>query len=200
MNQIRGHDISRMFGLVEEFILPFAVDHAREQLERRRLSAFAHCSSSPAKRPSIFICSNSSARSLTEALAADANSSGPPRTSKISFCRTALWASASRSCTSSGSLCATISIACTTIRTDPQFKSLLKHHWLEESQHSKIDTLIVEEMAASASDAEIDRAFEEYGKIGAFLDKGIKQQTEFNVDAFEQCRGQQAVNKRARSR
>ena len=30
---------------------------------------------------------------------------------------------------------------------DPQFKSLLKHHWLEESQHTKLDTLIVEELA-----------------------------------------------------
>ena len=72
---------------------------------------------------------------------------------------------------------------------DPQFKSLLKHHWLEESQHSKIDTLIVEELAVRATDAEIDLAFEEYGKIGAFLDDGIKQQTEFNVVAFEQASG-----------
>jgi len=66
---------------------------------------------------------------------------------------------------------------------------MLKHHWLEESQHSKIDTLIVEEMAAAASSEEIELAFEEYGKIGAFLDDGIKQQTEFDVVAFEKATG-----------
>ena len=31
---------------------------------------------------------------------------------------------------------------------DPQFKSLLKHHWMEESQHSKLDTLMVESLSA----------------------------------------------------
>ena len=44
---------------------------------------------------------------------------------------------------------------------DPQFKSLLKHHWLEESQHTKLDTLIVEELAANAAEKEIELAFKE---------------------------------------
>ena len=32
LNQIRGHEYLSMFGLVEEFILPFVVDHARPYL------------------------------------------------------------------------------------------------------------------------------------------------------------------------
>ena len=32
LNQIRGHEYLSMFGLVEEFILPYAVEHAAEQL------------------------------------------------------------------------------------------------------------------------------------------------------------------------
>ena len=32
LNQIRGHDYLSIFGLVEEFILPFVLDHARPQL------------------------------------------------------------------------------------------------------------------------------------------------------------------------
>ena len=32
LNQIRGHEYLCMFGLVEEFILPYVVDHARPQL------------------------------------------------------------------------------------------------------------------------------------------------------------------------
>ncbi len=72
---------------------------------------------------------------------------------------------------------------------DPQFKSMLKHHWLEESQHTKLDTLIVEELAANASENEIELAFKEYGEIGAFLDQGIQQQTEFDVESFVQATG-----------
>jgi len=72
---------------------------------------------------------------------------------------------------------------------DPQFKSMLKHHWLEESQHTKLDTLVVEELAANASESEIELAFKEYGEIGAFLDQGIQRQTEFDVESFMQASG-----------
>ena len=64
---------------------------------------------------------------------------------------------------------------------DPQFKSLLKHHWLEESQHTKLDTLIVESVVKGSTPKEIDQAFEEYAEIGMFIDNGIKQQAEFEV-------------------
>ena len=41
---------------------------------------------------------------------------------------------------------------------DPQFKSLLKHHWMEEMQHAQLDTLMVETIAENMSQAEIDEA------------------------------------------
>jgi hypothetical protein len=72
---------------------------------------------------------------------------------------------------------------------DPQFRSLLKHHWLEESQHTKLDTLIVEALAEAASEKEIEQAVQEYADIGGFLDNGIKQQTEFDVESFVQATG-----------
>src|SRR5258706_6841016 len=72
---------------------------------------------------------------------------------------------------------------------DPQFKSLLKNHWLEESQHTKLDTLIVEEIVSKATPQEIDHAFKDYGEIGAFLDQGIQQQVEFDVESFVQATG-----------
>jgi hypothetical protein len=66
---------------------------------------------------------------------------------------------------------------------------LLKNHWLEESQHTKLDTLIVESLASTAAPKEIDQAFEEYGAIGAFIDDGIKQQAEFDVESFVRATG-----------
>ena len=81
---------------------------------------------------------------------------------------------------------------------DPQFKSLLKHHWLEESQHTKLDTLIVEALAEAATAKEIDQAFQEYADIGGFLDNGIKQQTEFNVESFVSATGRQLSKSRER--
>ena len=39
---------------------------------------------------------------------------------------------------------------------DPLFKSLLKHHWMEEAQHAKLDTLIVDALAEGRTEEQID--------------------------------------------
>ena len=48
LNQIRGHEYLAMFGLVEEFILPYVVDHARPQLPETTTTSGLF-SSSPAR-------------------------------------------------------------------------------------------------------------------------------------------------------
>jgi hypothetical protein len=72
---------------------------------------------------------------------------------------------------------------------DPQFKSLLKHHWMEEMQHAQLDTLMVETIAAGLDQKQIDQAIEGYFAIGEFLDNGLKQQTAFDLEAFEAAGG-----------
>jgi hypothetical protein len=72
---------------------------------------------------------------------------------------------------------------------DPQFKSLLKHHWIEEVQHAKIDTLMVESLAANRSEEERMRGVKEYIEIAQFLDDGLQQQVEFDLTSFEGATG-----------
>jgi len=72
---------------------------------------------------------------------------------------------------------------------DPQFKSLLRYHWMEEAQHAKMDTLMVEALASTRTGEEIDRAVEGLLDIGGFLDAGMKQQVEFDLESFERATG-----------
>jgi len=72
---------------------------------------------------------------------------------------------------------------------DPQFRSLLKHHWMEEAQHAKLDVLIVEALAAQRTPAQVTRALDEYLEIGAFLDAGLGQQVEFDLATLEHLTG-----------
>jgi hypothetical protein len=72
---------------------------------------------------------------------------------------------------------------------DPQFKSLLKHHWVEEVQHAKLDTLMVGALAAGRSEEEILSGVEEYLASGGFLDNGLKQQLDFDLESFELASG-----------
>ena len=72
---------------------------------------------------------------------------------------------------------------------DPQFKSLLKHHWIEESQHAKLDALVFFELAANCSDEQIDRAIDDFLDIGAFIDGGLAQQVQLDQQALEMTIG-----------
>jgi hypothetical protein len=189
LNQIRGHEYLAMFGLVEEFILPYVVDHARSQLsgDDYRVRALLQFAGEEAKHIHLF------KRFRQEFEAGFGNKCdfiGPAEDVK----RFVL------SHSPLGVGIAILHIEWITLRhyiegvkdnqdLDPQFKSLLKHHWLEESQHTKLDTLIVEALAEPATEKEIDQAFQEYAEIGAFLDNGIKQQTEFNVESFVSATG-----------
>lgn len=189
LNQIRSHEYLSMFGLVEEFILPYALDHAAETLggDDYRVRAILGFAAEEAKHIQLF---KQFRKEFTEGFGTSCEFIGPAEdVKKFVLSHSPL-----------GIGIAVLHIEWITLRhyidsvrdnqdLDPQFKSLLKHHWLEESQHAKIDTLIVEEMAATANAQEIDLAFEEYGKIGAFIDQGIQQQATFNVDAFETAAG-----------
>jgi hypothetical protein len=68
---------------------------------------------------------------------------------------------------------------------DPQFTSLLKHHWIEEAQHARLDGLVLQSLAGRSSAKEIAGAIEEYFAIGAFLDGGFKQQAKFDLESLE---------------
>jgi hypothetical protein len=70
---------------------------------------------------------------------------------------------------------------------DPLFKSLMKHHWMEEAQHTKIDALMIDELARSTPGDGVKQAVDEFFEIGAFLDQGLAQQVQFNLDALERA-------------
>jgi hypothetical protein len=72
---------------------------------------------------------------------------------------------------------------------DPQFKSLLKHHWQEESQHAKLDALVFYELAARANLEQIDHAIEDFLDIGAFIDGGLAQQVQLDLATLEEAIG-----------
>src|SRR5262249_38494359 len=72
---------------------------------------------------------------------------------------------------------------------DPKFKSLLKHHWMEEAQHAKLDTLIVDSLSHSLDSSAIESAINEYLEIGGMVDGGLGQQVEFDIDNLARATG-----------
>jgi hypothetical protein len=57
---------------------------------------------------------------------------------------------------------------------------------MEEAQHAKLDTLMVEGIVAGCRDDEIEIAVQEYLELGMMFDDALKQQTTLDMEAF--CR------------
>lgn len=189
LNQIRGNAYLAIFGLAEEFILPFVLDHVRPSLDRDdyRVRAFLQFAGEEAKHIHLF---KKFVAEFREGFGTDCSVIGPA----------ADIANAVLGHESLGVALVILHIEWMTQRhylesvkddneLDPQFKSLLKNHWLEEAQHAKLDTQMVEALAEPLGVAEIERGVDEYLDIGGFLDNGIKQQTLFDLEAFEKATG-----------
>ncbi len=185
LNQIRGATYLHLFGLVEEFILPFAVEQARNGIfaSKDRVRALLTFAEEEAKHQQLFQRFSDEFKRGFE--------------TPIEFIGPATAIAETVLAHSPLSIAILIlHLEWTTQRhylesvktdelLDPQFVSLLKHHWQEEAQHAKIDTLVVEELAAQASPQEIERAIDDFLAIGGILEGGLQQQVKFDLDAFE---------------
>lgn len=65
---------------------------------------------------------------------------------------------------------------------DPLFRSMLRHHWLEEAQHARIDALEVAKLAREATPEQIARAFDDYIELIGAFDGLVGMQAKMDVE------------------
>ena len=189
LNQIRGHAYLSIFGIIEEFIVPFVLDHARPFIngEDYRARAFLEFVSEEAKHIHLF---RRFREEFKKGFPVECNVIGPA-------------ADIGKHILSHHPLSVALAILMIEWMTqrhfqesihddgtlDPQFKSMLQYHWMEEMQHAQLDTLMVENLALGLSQPQIDEAIDGFLAIGTFLDGGLKQQAAFDLDALEAASG-----------
>lgn len=187
LNHINAQQYLYYFGVVEQFILPFVLDHARPLLndDDFRVRALLNFACEEAKHVHLF-------RRFQEAFErgfpVKCAMLGPPgklQQRVLSHHPLAVglivlmieWMTQAHYL---GSICNEEDL-------DPLFKSLLKHHWMEEAQHAKLDTLMVDALAAGRSEREITFVLNEFFQIAGYLDASLKQQAALNLNALERA-------------
>jgi len=189
LNQVRGHGYLYTFGLVEEFILPFVMDHARLRLSDddyvvRALLTFAE---EEAKHIHLF---RRFREEFLRGFGKRCDVIGPPEAI----------AQAVLAHHPLGVALIILHIEWMTQRhymdsvrddsgMDPLMRSLLRHHWMEEAQHARLDGLMVDALAANAGPGGIERALDDYVAIGTLLDGGLQQQVEMDLETVERATG-----------
>lgn len=187
LNQIRARGYLGLFEVVETFVIPFICAQAAggDAAEPCRAQALSHFAAEEEKHRRLF---GAVLRGFDDGFGSECGLIGPPE----EICRAVLGHSP---------LAVMIAILglewmsqdhyLGSVRDDqdldPQFKSLLKHHWIEEAQHARLDALVLRSLAQRSSPEDFATAIREYFDIGAFLDGGLRQQAELDLQSLERA-------------
>jgi len=189
LNQISANEYIWFFGAVEEFILPFVLDHARPLLNEDdyRVRALLNFAGEEAKHIQLF---RRFYKAFLRGFPVQCTVLGPRKELakrvlshhplavallilKIEWMTQGHYVGSMRQNT----------------EIEPLFKSMFKHHWMEEAQHAKLDTLMVDALAEGLTDAEIRQAIDEFFAMLAYVDASLKVQAQLNINAFERALG-----------
>jgi hypothetical protein len=189
LNQIRARGYLALFELVEAFVVPFISDQSNDekQADPFRAPALRHFVDEEQKHRELF---SAVLREFDGEFGTPCGLIGPAD----EICRAIL---------GHGPLAVTIAILGLEWMSqghylgsvkdnrdlDPQFRSLLKHHWIEEAQHAKLDGLVLKSLAERSSPQDIATAIQEYFEIGSFLDAGFLQQAGLDLESLERATG-----------
>jgi hypothetical protein len=189
LNHIRGYGYLSMFELVERCILPYIDAHTPSSAgqDAARTPAMAQFAQEEEKHIQLFTRFRSA---FIEGFGTDCGFIGPAEQIGAAI----------RNHSALGMAIFVLGIEWATQQhylesvrddqsLDPQFRSLLKHHWLEESQHAKLDALLFRELASTASKAQIAQAIDDFLDIGGFIDGGLAQQVALDFISLETAIG-----------
>lgn len=187
LNHIRGNSYLHLFGLVEEFILPLVVNHVQRlgHEDIQATQAYLTFAEEESKHIHLF---RQFAAAFEMGFGSPCEVIGPAKAiADFVLQHSPL-----------GVALVTLHIEWMTqhhfldsvrnhagIPLDPQFCNLLKHHWQEEAQHARLDTLMVQELAKPLDVPAIDAALEDYIAIIRYLNEGLKAQVQLDIASLE---------------
>jgi hypothetical protein len=72
---------------------------------------------------------------------------------------------------------------------DPLIRDILRFHWIDESRHARMDSLLVAEVARDLGADELERAIDQLLELGGAVDGLLAQQLDLDIDALERSIG-----------
>jgi hypothetical protein len=181
LNQIVGNAYLHLFGFVEEYILATVVQHANAEMFGDRMAVRALCrfAEEEAKHMQLFdryreafnrgFGHNCGVLESAVPVAEVIMSKSPLAVMTLTLHIELMTQQHYTECIKDNS------------QIDPFFASLLRYHWLDESQHAKIDALELEKLAVMATPEEIENAVDQYLEILGAFDGLLQQQAEMDI-------------------
>ncbi|MBF2006111.1 MAG: hypothetical protein IGS49_11765 [Chlorogloeopsis fritschii C42_A2020_084] len=191
LNQIRGNSYLHLFGLIEEFIVPSVLDHVKTTglADIMATQALLHFAEEESKHIRLF---RRFAEEFEIGFGSRCDGIGPVQDIADAVLQhrplgVMLIILYGEWMTQYHYLASIRDNASENL--DPQFCSLLRNHWLEESQHTTLDILMVERLVQQLDQSEVDAGVEDFFKLIEFLDGGLMMQVQLDLESLTRATG-----------
>jgi len=185
LNQIRGNSYCHLFAFVEEYIVPMVLDSARSDVygDEGRLRSLLRFAEEETKHQEMMdrACRQFSEgfgvecelvpgrEAVAEAVLATSPLAALLLTSMIEWYTQLHYTEHVRD----------------RADLDALFRDLLRFHWIDESRHARLDSLLIDEVAQSLTPDEREQAIDELLALGGAVDGLLAQQLELDIDTLE---------------
>ncbi len=72
---------------------------------------------------------------------------------------------------------------------DGLFRDLVRYHWMDEAQHAKIDSLLIDEIVQEIGEEDREKAVDELLELGGAVDGLLSQQADLDLESLEKAIG-----------
>jgi len=189
LNQIRGNSYCHIFAFVEEYIVPLVLDRARADVygDETRLWSLLRFAEAEVKHQEMLrrACEQFDAgfdvhcglvpgrEAVAEAVLATSPLTALLLTSMIEWFTQLHYVEHVRD----------------QAELDELFRDILRFHWIDESRHAKMDSLLIDEIACELSPEQRETAVDELLQLGGAVDELLAQQIELDIDALSRASG-----------
>ncbi len=189
LNHIRGHSYMNLFAFVEEYIIAQVVRHAQAEMfgDHDAIRALLRFGEEEVKHQTLFLryC-----QKFRQEFGSECRVLGQPADvaqiilskSPIAVMLTTLHLELMTQAHFVGAIKDHSEL-------DPTFVSILRHHWQEEAQHTKIDVLELDKLVEEATEADIQTALADYLGILAAFDGLLLQQVDMDIESLQEASG-----------
>lgn len=189
LNQIFGNSYRYLFYFVEAYIITMAIEHARSELygDEDTLRAMLRFAEEEVKHQQMFqrfgemfdrgFGTSCDLVDSPQAVAEVILSKSPMAVTLVTLHLELITQAHYIDCMRESS------------EIEPLFRSLFKYHWMEESQHAKLDALELIKLRQDATDEQVELAIKDYFDICAAFSELLGAQARLDVDSLERAIG-----------
>jgi hypothetical protein len=189
LNQIRANSYCHIFAFVEEYIVPMVLDHARQDVygDETRLWSLVRFAEEEVKHQELL-------RRACDQFEDDFGVScglipGREDVAKAVLDTSPLAALLLTSLIEWFTQLHYVAHVRDHDDLDDLFRDILRFHWIDESRHAKLDSLLIDEVTRAVPLEQREQAIDELLELGMAVDGLLSQQMELDVDALERATG-----------